>query len=285
MKKIIFLFVFLFVCVLTLLSQSEKLFRNFENDKIVFNPSYVGMDGKINFILLYRTYMQGLNGSSNLASFTLEVPINSSLSGIAAGYKLYENDWVINHNFNLSFAYSFKIKDSYLSIGVSPKFSRYYSNPEVSYWGLGRVNFDYDVWSLRFGTSFRYKTFHIGFSYMERVAKTIRDDSGIYDFDKRQIYLNSGYDFKIRKSDLILMPSILMRYDRDLVDFAFLAMLGYKNKIKLGLNYCTDREVSPIVEFTLFDALTFGYSYSFFSNFNNGKHEFLIKIGLLGRNS
>ncbi len=278
MKKIITLFVFLFVFVSTLLSQSEKLFRNFENDKIVFNPSYVGMDGKINFISLYRTYMQGLNGSSHLASFTLEIPIDSSSSAIAAGYKLYENDWLINHNFNLSFAYSFEIKDSYLSIGVSPKLSLYYSNPEVSYWGLGRVNIDYDVWSLRFGACFRYKTFHIGFSYMERVAKVIRGNSENYDFDKRQFYLNTGCDFHIANTDLMLTPSILMRYDRDLIDVAFLAMLDYKDKIKLGLNYCTDREVSPILEFTLFRTLTFGYSYSFFSSFNNGKHEFLLKI-------
>jgi len=284
MKKIIILFVFLFVFVSTLLSQSEKLFRNFENDKIVFNPSYVGMDGKINFISLYRTYMQGLNGASNLASFALEVPIKSNLSGIAAGYKFYENDWIINHNFNLSFAYSFKFKDSYLSFGISPKLSLYYSNPEVSYWGLGRVNIDYDVWSLRFGTSFRYKSFHIGFSYMERVAKLIRGNSENYDFDKRQFYLNTGCDFHISKTDLILMPSILMRYDRDLIDFAFLAMLDYKDIIKLGLNYCTDKEVSPIIEFTLFKTLTFGYSYSFVSNFNPGKHEFLFKIALHSKN-
>jgi len=222
----------------------------------------------------------------SFASVSFDMPIEKISSGIGLNSDLEANGWVNFYKISLSYSYIFNFEDSKLVLGIAPTYTyNDYTQLSFVYFAGGHSISpeSYDIWAFKLGSYFEKQKFYIGISMFKGLEEiTISDYYGSRVVCLPTIiYLNSGYDFNFKDSKFSFTPSMLAKSDLSVIELSFLGMIGYNDVVKLGVNYTYNRDLTPMVEFKLFDALTLGYGYGIYlsrlGSMRRWNHEFLLK--------
>ncbi len=280
MKKL-----FIFVSTILLLvnygySQYDLYYNNFERFKPLLNPGYIGISKDISISTNYM--IPTLYSERGFASF--EMPLEKISSGIGTYY--YFNDYFFstNHYLGIQYSYIINLNGAKLGIGVAPYYSIHRTHGEWVSLNEEPYNPNLDIFNSKFGVYFENDNLYAGFSSDHRLFGISGDFENLPPIYWQMFYLNFGYNFDFNESNFTLTPSTLIRTDLSTIDLSVMTTIDYSGICKLVCKYSYNDAISPIVEITLFDRFTLGYSTAMFfwsnslSKFTN--HEILLKYNL-----
>ncbi len=279
-KSTRFLLVLAFAfCSLGLSAQQDAQFTQYMFNKLYYNPAYAGLSNGMELTAIHRSQWFGYDGTVNSsgAPNTQMISLNNPLPQYNGGVGLYiSNDNLgptNNFEFQLSFAYQFKLKNGgTLSAGVkgglyssSLNFDELvFVDPSDVVAGLtgkeSQIKPDVGV-----GIMYRKGNFFGGLSANHLIGAT-------FDFGEDQIsnqlsrhyYLSAGYDYKLN-AQLTITPTILLKsVALDTYNFDLSVIGKYNEKLWAGLAYRQSESASAMFGYVLNDrSLTLAYAFDF----------------------
>ncbi len=129
------------------------------------------------------------------------------------------------------------------------------------------------------GTHLEFKDLFLDFAYCgyqqnTPIFSSENNKSLYHDFT-----IFTGYEIKLESIKSSITPSFVGISQRGYNDFKVALIYNYNNKLELGMSYYDSWGVSPVINFTIFEKITIGYSYDYLVNRfqDKGTHEILLK--------
>lgn len=211
----IFIPIFLSVLVNPVLAQQDPLYSQYMQSPLIINPSYTGLNNKLNVMVGYRTQWTGLEGQPQ----SMNASVYTSLvnNKIGAGI-LFLNDRVgtiSNTETNISIAYKLELRQHIFSFGMLAGMQSY----RTDYPGLKILDPDDNAFTsgertsrlnIGAGAAFKSERFFIGLSVPRLLPSFFKNGGQEFELYNQHYYLMGTYVHYV--SELIrLKPSVLLR--------------------------------------------------------------------------
>lgn len=295
MKRIVLLFVTLLGLSLNGMSQQQYVFTNFLLNDYYYNPAIAGSKEGHVANLAYRNQWTGFED----APVTLIGNVYGSYKDRGKhGYGLSvisdRTGLTQNTGFYLNYAHHFKLNDELtLGLGVRTGYVQY----RVRLYDARLADDGDDVltgnilsanaWDMHSGFHLYSKDYFVmgGMQHMlgDGIEFTTYNSSLA-----RHYTLIGGYNYKVKSKDLVLQPSLMLKYTNPVpVQLTFMAKATYQDKYWAGLLYRTQDALGICLGYQLKERLTIGYGFDYslsgIQNYQSGSHELVFSYILTRR--
>lgn len=276
------------ICIAS--GQQVPNFTQYNFNKNIINPAFVGVEGIKEVNISYRTQWVGVSYSPNTQVVSFNMPITDKI-----GFGLsFINDRVFTVNerdATVDFSYKFQLSPNYeLYAGVKLGGGFVEYNPKYNV-GLprGAVRFDksdsFFNPHVGIGVLLKHEKYYItaslpnilnGDRYEKKGnihVKTLRD---------KHFYVGGGFTAELDEN-YTLSPALMVRYlNENYISYDFSSTLEIHNRLQLGLNYRLDEMVSLFSITNLTRRFKVGFVYDFTLSKirqvdSNGYIEFILK--------
>lgn len=283
-----FLFVGIFVY-----GQQQNYYNFYRQNMNIVNPAFAGADGNTTFTGIFKSQWQGVKNAPESQAFSF-----GTFAGKRVGVGLsVENDQTFVEQQMLvmaDFSYNIPLNEELnLFLGLKAGGNFYNVNTtDLETWnydldpslvGLSRFNPNVGV-----GVYLKHEKFYMSLS-APKIFETqrAREEEGKVTTaaDRVHVYFSGGYDF-VLNADLTLKPSFMIRYvNGSPLSADFTTLLNIRKRFDIGAAYRTDKALSGLAIFKVFNWLNFGYSYESslrteIQNVSQGTHELLLSFKL-----
>lgn len=294
LRKLIFTLILIAGFSLTGWGQQQILNTQYVFNRILINPAYTGIGGKLQASFLYRKQWSGIDGAPNTQVLSIHSPINHEKTASIGGIVIRDEIGVTTQTgVYMTGAYAIKLSDkTFLSFGLQGGFLNDQSNfaelegfSEDPLFAMDnrsvfRPNFGAGVYLFDDRYHFGVSVPNLFEQRFEQVA--FQEGADIYPF----IYIDAGYLFYL-KNQWTLDVNTLIRSEPELpLQFDINGIIGIRNMIWFGLSYRSFESFDALFRLKLSDNYYFAYSYDIstgpaaLSRVNAGSHELMIQFGL-----
>ena len=271
-------------------SQNETMFSQTFVNPAFINPGYAGSDtgSYYNVAALNRMQTTGFDKAPNTMTFNVNGPLN--IGGVSGGLNAtFINDragFLTTPSFNFGYAYRTVFNEGSLGIGLSA--GLFFSTVESGAWKLPDGNVDPALptgqnskQSFDLGLGFYYakNKWYAGAS-VTHLIRPVLLAGDIAVKVPQNYYLMAGYKFLLNNPDFEIRPAALILTDLKSSVYSVNALMYYRNKYWIGLDYRHNSSLGFIAGLNLLPELRLGYSFgyntSMLSKFSGGNHEVLI---------
>lgn len=289
LKRILLIYVTLFVGVLGANGQYDVSFSHYWAMEPSFNPAAVGKEMKINVAAAYNNTLTGFENNPKTMYAGADIPFYfiKTYHGVGAQFLNDEIGLFSHKRFALQYAFRHKLFGGSLAVGiqlglVSEAFDGSgvdletpddpaFPSSEVTGTGL----------DLGAGLYYQHGPWYAGFSVLHANAPQVElGERQSFQID-RTYYLTGGYNIKLRNPFLTIHPTVLARTDGTAYRVDLSGRLMYKHETKCmyaGLSYSPTNSVTVLIGGD-FHGVRLGYSYEIYTSaisFGNGSHEIFI---------
>lgn len=257
-------------------SQQTPIFPEYNYNPFIINSAYAGFLSESEITFAGSGFISSVEGSPETLGLSFHSPLRDRAMGIGAGvirdqigvttttsayaaysYKIFfdfqENRpyWKVFEKPSLSFgitAGAQQFQDNLLELGIS-------NDPIFA----SNVNATLPIVGV--GILFNKANFYAGISTPNVLGSRFSSDDRV---DLQSVYYgNFGYRFFLVEEDILLKPSILIKYESGTPLQTDLNMsLSLRNTFEVGLGYRTNSSINVLAGFYLFDSVRFIYTYN-----------------------
>lgn len=283
----------LLMCVgLSVFAQQDPSFSLYQYNMGIVNPAYAGSGESIELNLIFRTQWAGIEGSPKTQSINLSVPVSER---VGLGLSVVNDKVFVLKETDIYADFSYKLplgNKSDLFLGLKAGGSAI--NIDLISLGINDPLFSEDVSkfnpNIGMGAYLRGDKYYLNLSAPAMLSSKRYEKEGVLvtkATDKLHFYMGAGYLFSFSDA-LQFSPSILGRIVEGApVTVDVTGMFTIQEKTEVGISYRINESVSAIAMFKYVEWLHFGYAYehttSPVGSYNNGSHEFLLKILFLNK--
>jgi type IX secretion system PorP/SprF family membrane protein len=291
---------------LPLLAQQDAMYSQYMFNGLAINPAYAGTRNVMSATGLFRRQWAGKNieGAPITETFTIDAPLPSKKA--AVGLNLVNDKIGVTNSLAIGLIYAYRVKFSKnrtLSLGLQAGINQYRANfnsvPLSANPTLQQDEaFQNNVrrWDPNFGFGAYYftKLFYAGVSIphminSKRISKVENINSAYsYLSDKekarqfRHAFITMGYLIKFSQNNMILKPSVLVKYVYGApIELDLNANLWFYEKYSIGLSFRTADAIALILETQINSNWRLGYSYDYsftqLRKYNSGSHELMLR--------
>ena len=293
------LHIFFLLGSISLVGQQENLYTQFAFNKIAFNPAVAGE--------LKYTTISGINRSqwSGLLGAPKSLFLNANLGTVADRYgfgvSFSKRSIGIQERLEVAgqYAYKLKVNNGYLNLGLQFSARRYttdFTNPNLIALdgfendpSIDQVKYNNTVLNLGVGIYFNTDQFYAGIS-IPRLSKGDIDFESVNNISReaRHVFAMVGSQIELT-SDWHYEPQFFFKVaENSPFNLDFLSMFNYQNKIYVGGNLRSGGSQRSFLESfdiilgfqfteTIFAGMSYDFSLSELSQYENGSFEILIK--------
>lgn len=272
-------------------SQQRGIISNFLLNSYYYNPAIAGSNNVHTANVSYRGQWMGFENAPSLimGNFNGSVKNNGKMG---YGVTLLSEKIGITNNtaVYVNYAHHFKLTETIkLGLGIQPGFMQYrvrLYDAQLADAGddvlTGNV---YSANALDVSTGFNlyHEKFFVMGSLHHLLGKQIKFTTYNSNLDFHY-NLIAGYNYKFKKKDVVLQPSVMLKYTKP-VPMQITAMLKgtFNSKYWVGLIYRQDDAAGISLGMKIKDRISVGYGfdYSIFSDiaqYQNGSHEIMLSF-------
>jgi type IX secretion system PorP/SprF family membrane protein len=285
------IYIILFSCIFSvsgLFAQDFPLHTQYMYNKGAINPGFIGVKGKMSFLLMHRSQWVNVDGAPMSTNLAYEYPFERAAFGLAIDYD--QIGPLTQYTGNLQFSYNIELSyTTFLSLGINAgaynkelnidKLNVYDPTEEIFSENINNLDFN-----VGFGAFLYSETWYFGISTPNLNLQKQYKQLYLYDKHLLQAYVMGGYNFEINR-DMTLQPSFLVRYvDQLPISADFSLNLQWNESLTTGLAYRLNAAYSLLVGFNVTRQLHIGYAFDWDQNpiykVNYGSHEFFIRYYL-----
>jgi len=296
MRKITFISILLFSCVLKVSSGLDPLYTQFMTNPFLINPALAGTYPYYQIITNSRLQWAGFTDAPITNVISMFGPTINQSMGLG-GYIMHDATGPTSKtSLNFSYAYNYAIaEDLKISMGLSVGLFQYKIN------GTGEIA-SYDPIYSQGQTFTQYgpdatlglylfsSTYHVGLASTNLLGNKLKigEDTAITDLSRlsRHYYLHGGYKYMVNR-ELSIEPTIIFRKVIAIplqVDFNVRVWYGKRqwdrSKIWGGVSFRSNDAVTIMVGYLYQRKIEIGYSYDIGINklrtYHYGTHEVMI---------
>ena len=287
MKRFLYILIYVLCVVCTTNAQTDPMFFQQSNNRILVNPATAGKGGDIKTALSIRQQWNGFPVPSTQALYT-----NGFAQWIFSGIGLV---WINDkygpqqtNNIKVNYAFFIPFEDkAFLSLGLGMGvmnnthnelgfFARECDDPAL----MDLTKRTKTIPDFDFGFEFNTPNLEIGASvthitYMYADQNLVRPMRNFFAYSRYKVPMNRYWDF---------IPGVTWHNTRKLNTYEFSASLRYNNNICMNLVYRNPMSCGIVVGINLYEGFRVAYSYDYgidnMSSYNNGSHEITISYNI-----
>lgn len=284
-KKIVVIVVAIFGGLLTIQAQKTISYTAYKEALHVINPAQVGVTGKKEIMAFVRMNSINVDKSPKQQILSYAMPFEKN---IAAGIS------VVNYSYHIN-----RETDIYVDASYKLQLNR---NDEL-YFGLklGGTSLSIDRQSLGIsgdatlstnvsrpfsfnagaGLYFKADKYFIGLAVPNILPlKRYNTDEDLVGEQKGQLYFNGGYKIDLKKNNMAITPTLMLRHDFGLSTVVDLgANFEMMNKFELGLNTRFSESFGAFAMFKFLDYYKVGYAFeSIITELGGSSHNILFRV-------
>lgn len=301
MKKLIFSALMLVAVVTGVKAQQDPAYSMYMFNGLFINPAYAGSQEVVSLMGIFRAQWVGIEGAPLTANVSVHSPLRRDQYALGMVISNDKLGFSNSLNFQPSFAYRLRIKQSRLAFGVSASLSYYYQNN-----GLADLNQQQDpafganehlfVPNFGFGIYAYGKRYFIGASIPHLLPSSLGHQVGVVtNSNVAKMYnayvFTAGYVFGKDPAIVKFRPTILMKYQQGLYknipQFDISPALLFVDRFWLGVTYRTGGDFSyfgqafiVFMQIKITPQLQLGYAYdaelSSLRHYTSGSHEIML---------
>ena len=269
------------------IAQQFPQFSQYMYNTISINPAYAGSREILVINLLNRNQWVGVNGAP--VTQTLSAHSSIPFTKLGVGLSVINDKLGYEKKTNVFADVSYRIDlDSYdeykITFGLKAGFRKYGIDDSL----LNDPDYNTDPflstldtdWQPNFGIGvyFRGESFYFGLSSPKLINNKNNDEFA--SIERLSYFFNGGYVWEINKT-LKFKPTFLFKYTEGApMSFDISTMFLINENIWLGGSYRFTESFGAIVNFTIVEGLSVGYSYEYIttslSSYTTGSHEMMI---------
>lgn len=280
----------LFLLLFPIIGSAQQVpqFTQYMYNTISFNPAYAGSREIMVINVLNRNQWAGIHGAPITQTLSAHTSIPNTNFGVGLSIIKDELGYEKTTYGYADVSYTIRLNkyDAYkLAFGLKFGASKYDLDQNLLNDGfnssdpfLDMVNFN---WSPNIGAGiyFRGESFYLGVS-SPKLINYENSNMEYVSLDRVSYFFNGGYLLDLN-SNLKFKPTFLVKYTNGAPMSLDLSTLFYINeKLWLGGSYRLFDSFGAIINFKVFDGLSFGYAYDYITSdltaFSSGSHEFMI---------
>jgi type IX secretion system PorP/SprF family membrane protein len=286
----------IFVCLLLVIlggtghvqAQQRPIQSLYMFDQLLINPAYAGAHVQLSATSIYRNQWVNFEGAPKTATATVHSGFFNSKVGV--GVIVGRDQIGIHDDFNLYFAYSYKIKMAnrgVLSMGIQGGFNNISSDFELlnrKYDGDPQMTGRNIKFAPNFGTGLFYSqgTFYAGAAAPYLINNEILTFEGVPSLaqQRRYYYFHGGKTFSMGPH-VKLIPSTLVRFQEGApLSFDINGNVVFHDTVGIGCSYRLGDSVIAMFELKINENFHVGYGYdvttSDIRRYSQGSHEIML---------
>jgi len=288
MKRFILTCIFVLGVVCTTHAQTDPMFFQQSNNRILVNPAATGKGGDLNTALTVRQQWIGFPGPTTQALYT-----NGFVQRLFSGFGLV---WINDkfgpqqtNNIKLNYAFFIPFEDvAFLSLGMGMGvmnntynelgfFAREFDDPSL----MDITKHTKTIPDFDFGFEFNTARLEVGASvthitYMYTDQNLVRPMRNVFAYSRYKVPMNRYWDF---------IPGIAWHNNRKLNTCEVSAAFRYNNNICINLQYRNPMDCGIAAGINLYSGFRVVYSYDYgfdnMSSYNSGSHEITLLYNIL----
>ena len=282
----------LFISAGELYAQQEPQYTQYMYNTLTVNPGYTGSTGGLDAVLLHRSQWVGISGAPRTQAFAIHTPVSDKVGvGFSAvNDRLGPSDEVYadgNFSYTLFLGMesrlAFGLKAGARILNIDWSRGRYYQEGDP----LLNTNINNRI-APTIGSGIHYYTdkFYAGVSVPNFIKDNYYDDiQETVVSDRLHYYIIGGYVFDISES-VKFKPAVLGKVVSGApVTVDASANFLFQEKFTFGASYRWDDSVSALAGFQVSNAIFLGYAFDYsvteLNKYNDGSHEFILRVQLL----
>ena len=264
-----------------------------------YNPAAAGEGDLMKVSGLHRMQFTGIENAPMTTYFSFQSPFLIGKTRHGAGVRFMNDRYGLFSNQTLHFQYAYrqKLGKGYLSVGTELGFvsvgfrgdsinlnklkgSSYHQSDDEFIPSSAESGMSFD---MGLGVYYTCNSWYAGVSYshltMPRIEWT--DYSSIR--LKGTLFIGGGYNWRLKKKEWVLKPSMLVMTDFTSWDININFMTEFKDKYRWGLGYRIAGSVAVLLGMDIITGLQLGYTYELPTNKllleSYGSHEIYLAYG------
>jgi type IX secretion system PorP/SprF family membrane protein len=285
MKQLYIILLLLFLGSAEVFSQDFPLHTQYMYNKGAINPGFIGVKGKMSFLLMHRSQWVNVDGAPTSSNLAFEYPFERAAFGIGVDYD--QIGPVTQYTGNAQFSYNLELSfTTFLSLGLNAGiYNRQLNIDKLNIYDPTEAIFSENINTLDFNVGFGAflysETWYFGLSTPNLNLQKQYKHVDLFDKHLLQVYAMGGYNIELNR-DMTLQPSFLVRYSDQLPISADLSVnLQWNESLTTGLAYRLNAAYSLLVGFNVTRQLHIGYAFDWDQNpiykVNYGSHELFIQ--------
>ena len=276
MKKIIYIFCFVFCAALTAEAQHSPLHTQYMYNPVIINPGYAGTEGPLCITSSFRKQWTGIDGSPETAMLTAHSRLKDKKNSV--GLLLMHDKIGVRSRMDFSglYSYTINLNNSSVSFGVSGGIER-----DKNEWNSLEIIQTNDPMFLENTTKIN-ATAGAGFFYHSRIlfggvaVPQLLGNTGYAAWNVQAgIRFFSGSDWMVQPVAMIRM----LKASPSQIDAG--ATVTWRSILSAGVSYRTGESISLLARYAINDQLSAGYSYDrttgIVGNYTAGSHEVILR--------
>lgn len=265
------------------IAQNDIDVSNYMFDEISYNPAFTGEGETFRASLLARKQWLGFEGSPLFQTLSID-GATKKMGGL--GLHVVNDEIGFENNVTATLNYSYGVnlgKSSRLSlgfaVGIIDRFvdeSEFVYQNQTMYDPYGFVDDNYIIPTLNVGLNLSIKSLTVGLS-ATHIANNLENSTiGAL---PRHFYGYAKYEINT-KGCLQIVPSVLMKYGSQALQFEGNTNFYFNNKFWLGVSYRANESLVGLVGLIFKNRIYIGYSYDYnmndISRYSSGSHEVFL---------
>jgi type IX secretion system PorP/SprF family membrane protein len=280
--------VFLTLVTTTILAQQDPLYSQYMQNPLLVNPSYAGLNNRLNGMVGYRTQWTGLQGQPQTMNASVHTSLVHNKIGIGI---LFLNDQIgniSNTETNVALSYKLDLGKQTFSFGMQAGMQNYrtdhtrlkFFDPDDNAFTGGERGSRLNIGA---GAVLKSEKFFIGLSVPRLLPSTFKNGGQEFELYNQHYYLMGAYVYYLSER-LRIKPSVLLRGVKGAPVSADIAMNININGIHTAGVFTRNLNTYGIlVQTMLKEQYRFGYAFELPTNRSVGTnfatHE--ISLGVL----
>lgn len=278
---------FITLTATTVYAQVDPMFSQYDNNKIIVNPGYAGINGDVNFTLLSRYQWVGLEGSPRTYTLSVHGPLRNR--NVALGGSLVSDKIGVTSRNSAIAYYAYQIKgdnNRIFSMGVQGGITlvtEKYSSLELSNDPTFSNDQSYIIPNFGFGIYYSSNKFFGGISIPRLMENGFRENSGFTNTYVAQAGLNLGINRNIN-----FIPYVMAKITGEgTIQMDFSSQFEFGQHLMVGAGYRHGESI--LLKAGIIVSASFRLAYSYDSGLigiaQNGSHELMLNYRIPSRTS
>ena len=295
-----------YIVLCTLLAVAAVLYAQFDPQigqymymPTAFNPAAAGEGDLMKVSGLHRMQFTGIKNAPMTTYFSFQSPFVIGKTRHGAGIRFMNDRYGLftNQTLHVQYAYRQRLGKGYLSAGVELGFvsvgfkgdsvnlntlkgSDYHHADDQAIPSGAKSGMGFD---MGVGVYYTCNTWYAGISYSHLTMPMIEWDEYSSVRLKGTMFVSGGYNWRLRKREWVLKPSMMVMTDFSSWDINISFMTEYKEKYRWGLGYRIDSSVAILLGIDIISGLQLGYTYELPTSKllleSYGSHEIYLAYG------
>ncbi len=295
-----------YIVLCTLLAVAAVLYAQFDPQigqymymPTAFNPAAAGEGDLMKVSGLHRMQFTGIKNAPMTTYFSFQSPFVIGKTRHGAGIRFMNDRYGLftNQTLHVQYAYRQRLGKGYLSAGVELGFvsvgfkgdsvnlntlkgSDYHHADDQAIPSGAKSGMGFD---MGVGVYYTCNTWYAGISYSHLTMPMIEWDEYSSVRLKGTMFVSGGYNWRLRKKEWVLKPSMMVMTDFSSWDINISFMTEYKEKYRWGLGYRIDSSVAILLGIDIISGLQLGYTYELPTSKllleSYGSHEIYLAYG------